>query len=249
MLSKILETSTKTSVCVKRLELGVLPISYIIKKKRVLYFQKLLKSDEKNLAKKVLLIQLKQPKRGDFAQYVKKDLEEIGMRDLTLNDFEKYSLKEFKNLVSKRIKQSALEHLIAEKSKQKKGTLLKYNTLEMQNYFKSSSEIKSSEAKNIFNLRSNTLDVADNFSKKYSRNSCVIDEQCKGTDSQKHYFECPFISINFLSSQSDQTKYEDIYGNEVRKQAFVTRIVMNTYKQRNKIMSSFDHHRNDPAEP
>ena len=72
---------------------------------------------------------MKQPKRGDFSIYVKEDLEGIGMGELKVKDFENYSLKEFKSTVSKRIKRPSLEHLISEKSKQKKGSLLKYNKL------------------------------------------------------------------------------------------------------------------------
>ena len=49
-------------------------------------------------------------------------------------------------------------------------------------------------------------------------------------------------------NQSNQVNYEDIYGNSVMKQAFVMRIIMKAYKQRNEKMSSCDR-RNDPAEP
>ena len=167
---------------------------------------------------------------------------------LNFKDFEKYSLKEFKTIVSKRIKKTALQYLLSVKEKQKKGSFLKYEKLEMQNYFKSSSEINNFEAKSIFNLRSNNLDVASNFSKKYVKNNCIINEQCSGLDSQEHYFECPFASDNSLMNQSNQVKYEDIYGNSVMKQALVMRITMRVYKQRNGKMSSFDR-RNDPAEP
>ena len=73
------------------LELGLLPITYIIKKKRILYFQKLLKSDKRNLAKSILMTQMKKPKQGDFSKYLKKDLEEIGMDSLNVNDFERFS--------------------------------------------------------------------------------------------------------------------------------------------------------------
>ena len=160
LISKVLETSTKTSICVKMLELGLYPIAFIIKKKRIIYFQRLLKSEEKSLAKKILITQMIKPKKGDFAKYVKDDLEDIGMQSFTVKDFEKYSSKEFKQLVSKRIKHAALKYLVSEKDKQKKGQLIKYDKLEMQSYLKSSSGINTFEAKCIFNLRSNNLDVA-----------------------------------------------------------------------------------------
>ena len=231
------------------LELGLQPISYIIKKKRILYFHKLVKSDDENLAKKVLLTQMKKPKNGDFAKYLKKDLEDIGMESLKLSDFKGYSKNEFKRVVTNKIKHAAFKNLMSEKSKQKKGSFIKYDKLQMQNYLKSISGLNVSEAKQIFTLKSDNLDVANNFSKRYSENNCIIDKQCVGEDSQFHYYECPFMNRNTLVNNSYQISYEEIYGEDVEKQTFVMRIIMKAFKRRNEIIKSSFDNRNDPADP
>ena len=249
LISKIMETSTKTSICLKMLELGLLPITYIIKKKRILYFQKLLKSDKRNLAKSILMTQMKKPKQGDFSKYLKKDLEEIGMDSLNVNDFERFSKNEFKKVVTMRIKQAAFKFLTSEKSKQTKGSLIKYNKLELQSYLKSTSGINAFEAKQIFNLKSDNLDVAKNFSNHYSKSACILDKQCPGEDSQIHYYECQYMSHDILTNQMSQISYEEIYGEDVNKQAFIMRIIMKAYKRRNEIITSSFDFRNDPADP
>ena len=230
------------------LELGLCPIRYIIKKKRILYFHKVLKSDDKNLVKKVLPEQMKKPKRGDFSEYLKHDLEEVGMDSYSVTSFESFSKNEFKRMVRKKIKEAAFKYLVTEKSKQKKGSIIKYNNLSIQNYLKSSAKIKVFDAKQIFHLRSDSLDVASNFSKKYLHNNCIINERCKGEDSQSHYYQCPFMLNDSILTISDNIPYEEIYGEDESKQLFIMRNVMKGYNQRNMILSSF-HNRNEHADP
>ena len=90
-------TSMKISKCIKMLELGLCPIRYLIKKKRILYFHKLIKSDEKNIAKRVFEKQWETPLKGDFAAYLKQDLNEIGIAPNTVFSFKEYSKDQFEN--------------------------------------------------------------------------------------------------------------------------------------------------------
>ena len=55
LLKRILETSSKASPCLLLLELGFLPVRFILKMKRLRYFHFLLKSDGNSLAKQVLM--------------------------------------------------------------------------------------------------------------------------------------------------------------------------------------------------
>ena len=109
------------------LELGLCPIRYLIKKKRILYFHKLIKSDEKNIAKRVFEKQWETPLKGDFAAYLKQDLNEIGIVPNTVFTFKEYSKDQFKRLISTKINKAALNFLLNEKNNMKKGKSINHN--------------------------------------------------------------------------------------------------------------------------
>ena len=74
LIVKCLETSAKTVTCIMMLDLALIPIRFLIMKKRILYFHHLLKSDEQNLARQILIQQIANPLKKDWIMEVKKDL-------------------------------------------------------------------------------------------------------------------------------------------------------------------------------
>ena len=79
LIRRLLETNSKTSICIMMLELGIIPLRFTIKMKRLSYFHHLLTSDSESLARKVLMKQIKKPKPGDWIKLVESDLKEIGI--------------------------------------------------------------------------------------------------------------------------------------------------------------------------
>ena len=70
LLRRILGISSKASSCLILLELGLLPVKYILKMKRLNYFHFLLQTDSKCLAQKVLLKQIEKPMKGDWIKNI-----------------------------------------------------------------------------------------------------------------------------------------------------------------------------------
>ena len=105
------------------LEIGAVPLNFIIKKNRIIYCHKLLTSSDKNLAKLVLEQQIQRPVKNDFVIYVKDDLKDFGLPTENFEDLKNYSIREFKKLVTKNMYKVAFDFLIGEKTKLKKGRL------------------------------------------------------------------------------------------------------------------------------
>ena len=129
-----------------------------------------------------------------------------------------------------KINKAALNFLLDEKNNLKKGNIINYEELMLQNYFQSQSNLKISDARQIFKLRSESLDVARNFSYKYDNSDCKISDQCKGEDSQVHYFHCSFV--NNKVHNTENISYFEIFKNNLNNQLYVMKTIMHSYEQR-----------------
>ena len=96
------------------LELGCVPIKFIIKAKRIMYLHNLLKRSKTELVSKVFYAQENKPANHDWVTTVKKDLEEFQI-SFSLEQIEKLSKYKFKKLVKKSMMQVAFENLLQEK--------------------------------------------------------------------------------------------------------------------------------------
>ena len=101
---------------------------------------------------------------------------------------------QFKNLVSKRTKASAFAYLIDQKLKFKKCNFIQYDdTFKMAKYLKSGSRISKTLSQQIFSIRSENLEVAEHFPRKYQENIKCIHENCLGTDGQNTFLNLVYF--------------------------------------------------------
>ena len=157
----------------------------------------------------------------------------------------KFSKNEFKRIINKKCKNAAFNFLLKEKSNKKKGKQFKYDEFKIQNYLRSDSGICSQDAKRIFSLRSHSLDVAENYSKKYILNECI--KKCdQAHDSQFHLYMCPRLQQQNIISDNNIIEYEQIYSSNVKNQLHIMKMIYAAYEQRCKIMSSSENVE-DPA--
>ena len=80
LLRKSMMVSSKSARCLILLELGLIPVEYIIKQKRINFLYHLLTSEDQSLAKSVFTKQAKQPMKGDFVKLVNKDMYECDLK-------------------------------------------------------------------------------------------------------------------------------------------------------------------------
>ena len=76
LLRRILETPVSTPKEMLYLEMGVAPIRFIIKMRRLNFLQYMLKEDEDSLVHSLLKAQLKNPSPGDWGLAFKEDLQD-----------------------------------------------------------------------------------------------------------------------------------------------------------------------------
>ena len=122
LLRNTMMISSKSARCLILLELGLIPIKYLIMQKRINFLHHLLNS-EGSLAKLVLAEQRKRPLKGDFVKLVKKDMSECDMT-LTFEDIETIPKTKFKELLKEAIKKATFKNLLNEKDKISKGIRL-----------------------------------------------------------------------------------------------------------------------------
>ena len=126
------------------LELGLWPLRYIIKMKRILYLHHVLTRRESSLVRKVLLEQNKAALKGDFIFTVKKDLSEVNIH-LSFQQIQCLSKYQFKKLTKKACSNAAFCYLMSEKTKLSKGSEIKYDKLEMQKYLQPGNNLSLSQ--------------------------------------------------------------------------------------------------------
>ena len=233
LLSQALRTNSKTSQCMMHLELGLEPIRYTIKKRRILYLHHLLTNGKEKLAAHVLREQMKTPYRGDFAQICSTDLKEL---ELDIEEIRLMTKNELKKKLKEVISDAAFKYLRKIKDQQSKGKEIHYQKFEIQKYLTSESQLSLTNMRRIFQLRTRNLPMKRNFPNKHTDLSCVVPE-CDKEDSQAELFKCPYLEPKNAIGQIGVT-YEDLFSNSVEKQVLVTRIIYEKYKSREKYVSS-----------
>ena len=117
----------------------------------------------------------------------------------------------------------------------------------MTKYLKSGSRISKTFSQQIFSIRSENLEVAENFPRKYQENIKCIHENCLGTDGQKHLFESCLFFQNSSMILEEVIPYEAVFSDNLKHQSFITMQIMDAYTKRCKYISLTK--RRDPEEP
>ena len=230
MLRGILKAPRMSPRALLYLELGCLPIRYIIKTRRLMFLHYILSQTEDSLIKKFFFAQLENSSKTDWTSQVQRDLEEIEIK-LTFEEIQNMSKSQFKKLVTKNIENKALLYL---KSQIKsKGKEIEYENIELQDYLRPEAKLKIKEKQDIFKMRSRMLEIKENVKGKYLNFKC---DACKKVgkrkkETQKHVYRC---------SQLNSTKaiigYNEIFGRNVSKQKQIITRMNKNIKTRNLIM-------------
>ena len=90
LLSKIMGCDSNTSNVFKYLELGVCPVRFEIKMRRIIFLHYLLQEDSSTMVYKVLKATVENPVKNDFVQTCEKYMRELNI-NLTFEQFGKLS--------------------------------------------------------------------------------------------------------------------------------------------------------------
>ena len=160
MIRKVFQCPFSTPVEAGHLELGLLPLSCIVKERRVNYLHYILKSEKSQMLYKFFTAQWETPTKHDWTETVKSDLIDLGIR----NDFSYLESKtqiSFKNLVKARIKEFALDMLNESKYEHSKMDNLLFTELKIQEYLVAEN-ISVEQKRNIFHFRTRMATFSEN---------------------------------------------------------------------------------------
>jgi hypothetical protein len=206
------------------LELGLEPLRFIIMRRRLLYYQHILKQKETSLVKRFLKTQLKNLNKNDWGKTVLKDLENLEIVH-TMEEIEKMSKSKYKCLIKRKIKEMALKYLLDKKNHRNgKGNEIQYTSLKMQGYLISEDmDILNQERKYIFQLRTKM-----HFKIKSHFRHMHLDSICDGCrideSTTKHTLECKELLTN-SEIVTYIPSYQDIYSNDEDEQVYIARII------------------------
>ena len=132
LLRMVLESPSSTPKVSLYLEMGCVPIRFLIKNRRIMFLHYILNQKENSLLFRFFKAQLENPVKGDWSEQVLSDIREINLQ-LSMQEIKQLSREGFRVKVKKAIETAAFKWLIVEKGKLSKVISLNYGCFKMQN--------------------------------------------------------------------------------------------------------------------
>ena len=230
LLKGILNTHSKSSSAGLYLELGCIPLRYVLKKRRIMYLHHILNRNSKELIRKVYEAQKRAPVSGDWVQLVESDLQEL---NIDIDELKKMKKNRFKKKLKEKILRSSFLYLKNIAQTKSKINYLSYKKLQVQKYLVSL-KFNIKEKALLTKLRTRMIDVKNNSKNNYQNiMSCDL---CGEFEDQKHLLNCKVLIENCEALFNDSiVEYEDIFGTEI-KQLTAVRLYMKVLETREKLL-------------
>ena len=182
------------------------------------YCQTILKRDDEELTKRILLAQVNDPTNGDFIELVKADFLMADI-EFNVNTIETINVDHFKKQVKMKIKEAAHKHLVAKQQTHSKIRYIEFKELRIQPYLQSPL-FSDEEANLLFALRSRTHEMFKaNFRNMYGNVvwcplKCTGESDVKEEDTQQHLLNCETLGnlVHTDEVANGNVKYSDIFS-------------------------------------
>ena len=186
------------------LETGSISIGTIIKVRRVIFLQYLLKLDSSEMLSKFLWAQWENPIKFDWTLEVRKNLKEFGVTN-NIEEIKNMSKYSFKKLVMKKAREFEFLRYLQIKETKSKMKNLSYPCLEMQDYLLLKN-MNTSQAKAMFKFRVKMAPFGENFRGGRDKVLCPL---CHlHPDGQEESFSC----VKMKEIMDIKGKYQQIFG-------------------------------------
>jgi hypothetical protein len=211
LLRGLVDGHAKLPLAALYLELGQVPLRFILASRRILYLHTILSRDDEELTKKIYQAQKADPMEGDFSELVAED---IKMLDINKTDDEirEMNKPELKRLVKSKVRTAALQYLIG-----KRGTKmanLEYKELKTQSYLEHPS-FPPNLASLLLALRTRTVrGIKGDFGSLYQDKNCPM-VGCNHEDTLDNLTSCPVIAAS-MQTQSGVV-YKDVFSQDMVK--------------------------------
>ena len=147
---KLLSENENPSKVFLALELGMIPVRFVIMCKRLSFLHHILNEPMESMIRQVFEEMKNESKKGDFYDLIKKDLKALEIK-ATENEINKHTKNQWKRYLKLKIKESALKHLIAE-NMNKRTKNIDYEELDMQGYLKQNKSKELSKSQDLNEL-------------------------------------------------------------------------------------------------
>ena len=219
LIRSIMKAPKSTSKEMFFLELGILPLRELIKKRRLTFLHYILNQEADSLIFKVLEKQCESRTAKDWVTTVITDLETLGL-NVTFGDIQKMSKVKWKSIVKIKVKEESLKNLEKMKKAHSKVKEIEHKKLEMQTYFlPNQNKISQEEIKIIFKMRCREMKVKMNLKGAYDTFECEV---CQDEDeTQEHVYNCKEIWKLKEYDNENIPEYEKILHGSVKEQIAV----------------------------
>ena len=203
VLRKIFEQKQNTPYYGILMEIGCWPYSYVVLYKRLMYFHHLIHSDERRIARKVVINQMDGKGKGKswYGQGVKGWLLKLEMPTDQSEVLEVSKSRWKKELKSK------IENLVVEELEQHRTSMTKLRFIrgfKEQDYVK---KFRMEKVKKIMQMRLNMIELKSNFKGKYGNTLCTACK--KENETTEHVINCvEYRKITGHTLQSKQVNEE-----------------------------------------
>ena len=190
-------------------ESGVVPARFQIKRMKLVFYHYILNQKENSLIFTFLKAQKSNPRRGDWYSEVQQILKEFEI-NLTEIEIKETQSMRFKALVKKSYVKAAIKYLNSLQKKKEKGALIRYESLELQDYLNSSANLKIEEQRFIFSLRSEMNPLKSNFKRNHKMEAEFCLKKCGKELNNEHLVWCSFIN------EDNEHRYNDILNGDLQ---------------------------------
>ncbi len=212
LLRKVFNTPFSTPTESLYLELGVIPLKFILKGRRLLFLHYILNLDDDELLAQFFRAQWNNPGKNDWTDTVQTDIVDLQI-NMSIEEIQQCPRSTFKLHVNEKCRELAFKSLIDAKNCHSKLANLSYDKLEMQSYLRDG-VLNCKEARLLFSFRTRMVDVGCNFKNKAS----LLCPLCSvASDDQQHLLLCTKIHNAMVPVVS----YNDIFGTDTYKMKVV----------------------------
>ena len=157
------------------LETGCIPIKFIIKGRRLMFYWSLLNKPDEELVKRFFEVQQKFSSKNDWSEQIKIDMNDL---DINLTEHQIKSMKKisFKKIIKEKLKIKASEYLFSYKENENRSKLYKLklkSKFELQKYLKSE-KLSTKEKRLLFSLRTRMTNVKTNYRNISISSTCIV---------------------------------------------------------------------------
>jgi hypothetical protein len=188
------------------MEMGCIPLSLIIKSRRLNYLYYLTKRSETEMLYKFFITQWNYPSvKGEWTEQARLDLAEFDICD-DLQWIKSKSKLTFKNLVKAKARELTLDL----KKREGKMKDLFYVDLVMQEYL-TDTRISPPQARAVFKYKTRMANFSDNFRGGEATKPCPLCNEENALDTQQHSLLCKVTKGNIQIN----TRYEEIFFSQI----------------------------------